>query len=95
MKADIHPNVHPVIFHDTSCDEKFLINSTYTGEKTEKWTDGNTYPVCTLDTSSASHPFYTGGSRIETSEGRSAKFKAKFGNSAKAKKPAETKDSKG
>ena len=78
MKADTHPNYGPVIFIDTSCDSKFLISSAYTGSEKMQWEDGNEYPVCRIDTSSESHPFYTGKGRIETAQGRVAKFKEKY-----------------
>ena len=90
MKTETHPNYGKVIFVDTSCDEKFLISSSYQGgEETMKWEDGNEYPVCRIDTSSASHPVYTGEKRIETKEGRVAAFKSKYGK----KKDGEKKDS--
>lgn len=89
MKKDIHPKYGPVIFHDTSCDEKFLISSTFTSKETMKWKDGKEYPVCKLDTSSASHPIFTGKGRIEVSEGQVAKFRKRFG---KASAPAAAKD---
>jgi len=82
MKKDIHPAYGPVIFHDTSCDAKFLISSTFKSKETMKWEDGKEYPVCKLDTSSASHPIFTGKGRIEVSEGQVAKFRKRFGKAA-------------
>lgn len=78
MQQEIHPDYAPVIFLDTSCDKKFLINSTYKGDEKMKWEDGNEYTVCRIDTSSASHTFYTGGERLERAEGRIAKFRQKY-----------------
>ncbi|MFT5064141.1 MAG: large subunit ribosomal protein L31 [Gammaproteobacteria bacterium] len=78
MKNGIHPDYGFVVFHDTSCDEKFLMKSTATSGNTVEWEDGNTYPLITTDTSSASHPFYTGKERIVTAEGRVAKFNRRF-----------------
>ena len=58
MKKDIHPKEYrEVLFHDVSVDEYILVRSTLQTEETKKWTDGNTYPYCPLDVSSASHPF--------------------------------------
>ena len=85
MKKGIHPDYGPVIFHDTSCDAKFLISSTFKSKETMKWEDGKEYPVCKLDTSSASHPIFTGKGRIEVSEGQVAKFRKRFGKMAAAK----------
>lgn len=79
MKADIHPNYGFVVFHDSSCNENFLMKSTATkSDRTIEWEDGNTYPLITIDTSSASHPFYTGKERIVTAEGRVAKFNRRY-----------------
>ena len=83
MKKDIHPdNYRPVIFHDTSSGERFLISSTVAAESTEKWTDGKEYPLHTVEVSSASHPFYTGQEKVIDTAGRVEKFKAR---QAKAK----------
>jgi large subunit ribosomal protein L31 len=48
----------------------FLTRSTIASDKTIEWTDGNTYPVVDVDVSSASHPFYTGRSRVLDTGGR-------------------------
>ena len=40
--------------------------------------DGVTYPLFKLDTSSASHPFYTGAQTRIVEAGRVEKFRAKF-----------------
>ena len=40
--------------------------------------DGKTYPLFKLDTSSASHPFYTGAQTRIVEAGRVEKFRAKF-----------------
>ena len=40
--------------------------------------DGETYPLFKLDTSSASHPFYTGAQTRIVEAGRVEKFRAKF-----------------
>ena len=60
MKADIHPNYGPVVFMDTSTGFKFLSGSTKSSKETVEWEDGNTYPLIRVETSSDSHPFYTG-----------------------------------
>ena len=78
MKAGIHPEYNEVIFHDTSANKSFMIRSTYKSSQTMKWHDGKDYPVCYLDTSSASHPFYTGKQTQTKSDGRVAKFNQKF-----------------
>ena len=47
-------------------------------DQTKEWEDGNTYPYCPLDVSSASHPFYTGQNKIIDTGGRVERFKKRF-----------------
>jgi len=76
MKAEIHPdNYRLVIFHDNSSGERFLIGSTINTTATEKWTDGQEYPIAHVDVSSASHPFYTGQEKVMDTAGRVERFK--------------------
>tara|TARA_B100000683_G_C12236548_1_gene451324 strand:+ start:69 stop:320 length:252 start_codon:yes stop_codon:yes gene_type:complete len=78
MKKDIHPdNYRPVIFLDNASKEQFLIASTIETEKTGKWTDGKEYPLCEVEVSSASHPFYTGQEKVLDTAGRVERFKAR------------------
>ncbi len=72
-----------MIFHDTSVNHSFLTRSTLKTDQTMKWTDGKEYPVYFLDTSSASHPFYTGKQAVAKAEGRIAKFNSRFGSKLK------------
>ncbi|MGE7994376.1 type B 50S ribosomal protein L31 [Pseudomonas sp. NPDC089554] len=86
MKAGIHPDYRPVLFHDTAADVYFLIGSTVDSDRTQQHIDGNTYPYVALDVSSASHPVYTGQQRKTTVEGRVAGFNKRFaGFAGKAK----------
>ncbi|WP_127130647.1 type B 50S ribosomal protein L31 [Georgenia sp. SYP-B2076] len=79
MKKDIHPAYAPVVFRDSSANFAFLTRSTLTSGKTIEWEDGNTYPVVDVDISSASHPFYTGRSRVVDTAGRVEKFRQRYG----------------
>ena len=79
MRKDIHPEYREVLFHDTSVDAYFLVRSTLQTDQTKEWTDGNTYPYCPLDVSSASHPFYTGEQRLIDTGGRVERFRKRFG----------------
>ena len=89
MKKDIHPeDFRDVIFEDVTSGEKFLIGSTVKTSKNTKWTDGKEYPLYQVEISSASHPFYTGHSKIVDTAGRVEKFRAR---TAAAKKPASKK----
>lgn len=76
MKKDIHPdNFRPVIFHDTSSGQRFLISSTVQSDDTDKWSDGKEYPRVDIEISSSSHPFYTGTENIVDTAGRVERFK--------------------
>ena len=78
MKKDIHPNHQPIIFHDVTSNKSFLLSSTLNPKEKMKYEVGKEYPVFKIETSSESHPFYTGKGRIETKEGRVAKFRKKY-----------------
>jgi len=78
MKADIHPDYHEVVFQDMTSDFKFLTRSTLSSKETVKWKDGNDYPLIKIDISSASHPFYTGHSKIMDTSGRVDKFRKRY-----------------
>ena len=79
MKKDVHPNYRQVVFMDVSNDYRFLTRSTVKTKDTTKWEDGNEYPLYKLDTSSESHPFYTGTQKMVDTAGRVEKFRQKFG----------------
>lgn len=74
MKPGIHPTYRPVVFRDRSGGFAFLTRSTRSGIATIQWEDGRTYPVIDIDVSSASHPFWTGRTRVLDSEGRVERF---------------------
>ena len=78
MKKDIHPEYREVLFHDVGADKYFLIKSTLKTDQTKKWEDGETYPYCTLDISSASHPYYTGKQKMIDTAGQVDKFKKRY-----------------
>ena len=80
MKKDIHPNYREVVFLDVSIDYSFMTKSTVRTSDTVKWKDGKDYPLYKLDTSSESHPFYTGTQKMVDTAGRVEKFRQKFGS---------------
>ncbi|CAL8897898.1 MAG: type B 50S ribosomal protein L31 [Kocuria sp.] len=86
MKADIHPDYHPVLFRDLASGKVVLTRSTATSSKTETWEDGNEYPIIEVEISSESHPFYTGKQRIMDSAGRVERFNQRFANFGKSSK---------
>ena len=62
MKPNIHPQYREVAFTDMSIGKTFIIRST----------------ADALDTSSESHPFYTGAQTRIVEAGRVEKFRQKF-----------------
>lgn len=79
MKPGIHPDYHPVVFRDKGAHFAFLTRSTVTSSNLIEWEDGNTYPVVDVEISSASHPFWTGKSKLIDTAGRVEKFRARYG----------------
>ena len=77
MKAGIHPEYREVVFQDMQNDFKFITRSTLQSRETIE-IDGKTYPLFKLDTSSESHPFYTGAQTRIVEAGRVEKFRQKF-----------------
>ncbi|WP_062650742.1 type B 50S ribosomal protein L31 [Streptomyces maremycinicus] len=85
MRPRIHPESRQVAFRDRAADTLFLIRSTATSAQTIEWQDGNTYPLIDVDISSASHPFYTGTSRVVDTAGRVERFERRYGRTAPAR----------
>ena len=90
MKKDIHPkDYRKVLFIDNSNGAQFLIASTmHTKETAKAKIDGKEYPVFHVETSSASHPFYTGNEKIMDAAGRIDRFKAQQAKAKATKKVA-------
>ncbi|WP_194915504.1 type B 50S ribosomal protein L31 [Catenulispora rubra] len=78
MKPGIHPEYHAVVFRDQAAGYAFLSRSTATSAHTVQWEDGRTYPVIDVEVSSASHPFYTGNSRVVDTAGRVERFNRRY-----------------
>ncbi|WP_418275332.1 type B 50S ribosomal protein L31 [Isoptericola jiangsuensis] len=88
MKKDVHPTYGPVVFRDVAAGFSFLTRSTLAGHTpagpgrptaTVAWSDGHTYPVIDVEVSSASHPFWTGSSRVVDTAGRVEKVRRRYG----------------
>ncbi|UHQ20860.1 type B 50S ribosomal protein L31 [Lysobacter sp. KIS68-7] len=79
MKAGIHPEYRPVVFHDVTSDFKILTRSTLSSKETVKWEDGQEYPLVKVEISSATHPFYTGKNKVIDTSGRVDKFRKRYG----------------
>ena len=78
MKSGIHPEYREVVFLDVSNDFSFVTRSTVQSREKTTWKDGKEYPLYKLDTSSESHPFYTGAQTRIVEAGRVEKFRQKF-----------------
>jgi large subunit ribosomal protein L31 len=78
MKPGIHPDYRYVVFRDQAAGYAFLTRSTATSAQTVEWEDGKTYPVIDVEVSSASHPFYTGNSRVVDTAGRVERFNRRY-----------------
>ncbi|MET8633846.1 type B 50S ribosomal protein L31 [Streptomyces sp. NPDC004096] len=85
MRAGIHPDSRPVVFRDRAAGFAFLTRSTAHTTRTVEWEDGNTYPVIDVEISSASHPFYTGTSRVVDTAGRVERFERRYGRAAEVR----------
>ncbi len=77
MKADIHPDYHPVCFVDVSSGARFYTRSTMKSKQVEK-IDGQDCYVISRDVTADSHPAYTGEKRFVDTAGRVEKFQKKF-----------------
>ncbi len=78
MKEGIHPNYREVLFVDLSNGFKFVTRSCANTKETDTF-EGKEYPLFKLDTSSESHPFYTGTQKsVDNMGGRVEKFRNRF-----------------
>lgn len=84
MKQDIHAkNYRQVVFVDATNGSMFLTGSTIETSETVKYTDGKEYPMYSVETSSTSHPFYTGQEKQLDTAGRAEKFKTRASKAGK------------
>ncbi len=75
MKADTHPEYHPVVFVDG--EHEIVTKSTLTSEKTRE-IDGVEHYVVNIDISAYTHPFYTGKQKLVDTEGRVDRFLKRY-----------------
>jgi len=86
-KEGIHPNYRDVAFVDLSNGFQFVTRSTVVTKDTIKLDDGRELPLVKLETSSESHPFYTGTQKsVDSLGGRVEKFRNKFAKLTPTKK---------
>jgi large subunit ribosomal protein L31 len=80
MKKDIHPTYREVLFVDLSNNFKFVTRSCVNTKEKGMTEDGRELPMYKLDTSSESHPFYTGTQKsVDNMGGRVERFRKAFG----------------
>ncbi len=86
MKEGIHPNYRDVCFQDLSNGFKFVTRSCLQTKETIKLEDGREVPLMKLESTSETHPFYTGTQKsIDNLGGRVDKFRTKFAHLGKKK----------
>jgi large subunit ribosomal protein L31 len=86
MKEGIHPNYREVCFVDQSNGFKFVTRSCAGTRETIKLDDGRELPLYKLETTSETHPFYTGQQKsVDNLGGRVEKFRNRFGKTPVAK----------
>ena len=79
MKDGIHPTYRDVCFVDLSNNFQFITRSTLQTKESIKLDDGRELPLMKLESTSESHPFYTGTQKsIDNLGGRVEKFRNKF-----------------
>ncbi len=79
MKEGIHPGYREVVFQDLSNGFKFVTRSTVQTKESIKLDDGRELPLVKLETTSETHPFYTGTQKsVDNLGGRVEKFRNKF-----------------
>lgn len=83
MKKDIHAqNYRQVVFVDATNGSMFLTGSTIATNETVMF-EGKEYPKYVIETSSTSHPFYTGQEKQLDTAGRAEKFKTRASKAGK------------
>ena len=82
MNPGIHPVSRAVVFRDRAAGFQLLTRSSSTPGRTVEWEDGTRYPAVDVEISSASHPFYTGTSRVVDTAGRVERFQRRYGRTA-------------
>jgi large subunit ribosomal protein L31 len=86
MKEGIHPAYRDVCFVDLSNGFKFVTRSCVQSKEMTKMDDGRELPLIKLETTSETHPFYTGTQKsVDSLGGRVEKFRNKFSHLAKTK----------
>ncbi|WP_280156531.1 type B 50S ribosomal protein L31 [Piscinibacter sp. XHJ-5] len=79
MKEGIHPAYRPVCFVDLSNGFQVVTRSCAQTRETIKMEDGRELPLIKVETTSESHPFYTGTQKsVDSLGGHVEKFRKKY-----------------
>jgi large subunit ribosomal protein L31 len=78
MRNGIHPEYRTVVFRDSATGATFRTRSTVSANQTVEL-DGESLPLVVVETSSSSHPFWTGDQRVIDTAGRVEKFRQRYG----------------
>ncbi|HMR48090.1 MAG TPA: type B 50S ribosomal protein L31 [Arachnia sp.] len=81
MTHTIDPPYRDVVFRDKLAGLVFRTRSTAPTTETIDF-EGETLPLIDVQVSSASHPFWTGRSRVMDSEGRVERFQRRYGRAS-------------
>ena len=77
MRAGIHPEYRTVVFRDAASGATYRTRSTVATDQTAEL-DGEILPLVVVDTSAASHPFWTGNQRVLDTAGRVERFTQRY-----------------
>ncbi len=78
MRNGIHPEYRTVVFRDSATGATFRTRSRVTTNQPVEL-DGDTLRLVVVETSSSSHPFWTGDQRVIDTAGRVEKFRQRYG----------------
>ena len=78
MREGIHPEYRTVVLRDAASGATYRTRSTATTDQTIEL-DGEPLPLVVVDTSAASHPFWTGNQRVLDTAGRVERFNQRYG----------------
>ncbi|GAB3355665.1 type B 50S ribosomal protein L31 [Modestobacter lapidis] len=78
MRNGIHPEYRTVVFRDSATGATYRTRSTVPTNQTVE-VDGESVPLVVVETSAASHPFWTGDQRVVDTAGRVEKFRQRYG----------------
>ncbi len=79
MRTAIHPEYRTVVFRDAATGTTWRTRSTVATTATVD-VDGEVLPLVVVDTSAASHPFWTGSQRVLDTAGRVERFRRRYGS---------------